>query len=58
MSENYQDCKLRNGGFFCDLEAAALKDFDTAKASSAPLGGSYLCMGKRDPRGVFILGKK
>jgi len=55
MNENCQTCKLRKDGFFCQLEAAALKDFDLVKASSVYPEGAVLFMEKQDPRGVFIL---
>lgn len=55
MSENCQSCKLRKNGFFCQLQGAALKEFDSAKSSSTYPKGAVLFMEKQDPRGVFIL---
>ena len=40
---------------FCQLQAAALKDFDIAKSSSVYPEGAVLFMEKQDPRGVFVL---
>jgi len=55
MNENCTTCKLRKSGYFCQLQEAALKDFDAAKSSSIYPEGAVLFMEKQDPRGVFIL---
>lgn len=55
MSENCQTCKLRKGGFFCQLQSGALKDFDSVKTSSVYPERAVLFMEKQAPRGVFIL---
>jgi CRP/FNR family cyclic AMP-dependent transcriptional regulator len=55
MSENCQTCKLSKAGFFCQLQTAALKDFDLAKASSVYPESAILFMEKQAPRGAFVL---
>lgn len=55
MSENCQTCKLRKNGFFCQLQAAALKAFDSARSSSVYPEGAVLFIEKQEPRGVFVL---
>ncbi len=55
MSENCQTWKLRKNGFFCQMQVAALKDFDAAKSLSAYPEGAVLFMEKQNSRGVFFL---
>jgi len=46
---------LRAAGFFCQLSAAALKDFSDVRTTSTYPGGAVLYIEKQDPRGVFVL---
>jgi len=55
MSENCQTCKLRKNGFFCQLQAAALKSFDSAKSNSVYPEGAVLFIERQEARGVFVL---
>ena len=55
MNENCQTCKLRKSGYFCQLQGAALKNFDAAKASSVYPEGAVLFIEKQEARGVFVL---
>ncbi|HWF39082.1 MAG TPA: Crp/Fnr family transcriptional regulator [Candidatus Acidoferrales bacterium] len=55
MNENCQTCKLRKSGYFCELQGAALKNFDAAKASSVYPEGAVLFIEKQEARGVFVL---
>jgi CRP/FNR family transcriptional regulator, cyclic AMP receptor protein len=55
QNESCEACKLRKDGFFCQLSAAALKDFDTLKSSTTYPEGAVLFLEKGDPRGVFVL---
>lgn len=55
MNESCQTCKLRKNSFFCQLQAAALKSFDSAKFNSVYPEGAVLFMEKQDARGVFVL---
>lgn len=55
MSENCLTCKLRRNGFFCQLQTAALKDFNAAKSASVYPEASVLFMEKQESRGVFLL---
>lgn len=54
-SETCQACKLRTSGFFCQLSAAALKDFHAVKSPATYPAGALLFLEKQDPRGVFVL---
>jgi CRP/FNR family transcriptional regulator, cyclic AMP receptor protein len=55
LSENCQSCKVRANGFFCQLTALALKDFNAVKSPATYPAGALLFMEKQDPRGVFVL---
>ena len=54
-SEQCQTCKLRTNGFFCELGAAAIKDFSTIKSTATYPAGSLLFLEKQESRGVFVL---
>jgi CRP/FNR family transcriptional regulator, cyclic AMP receptor protein len=54
-NENCQSCKLRADGFFCQLSAPAVKDFDALKSPASYPAGALLFLEKQDPRGVFVL---
>jgi CRP/FNR family cyclic AMP-dependent transcriptional regulator len=53
--ENCQACKLRSTNFFCQMPAAALKDFNTLRSSAAYPKGAVLFIEKQEARGVFVL---
>lgn len=53
--DNCQSCKTRTNGFFCELSAAALKDFNAAKSSASYPAGALLFLEKQESRGVFVL---
>jgi CRP/FNR family cyclic AMP-dependent transcriptional regulator len=55
LNDGCKNCKLRTGGFFCQLSPAAVKDFDAIKSTSTYPKGSLLFMEKQDARGVFVL---
>ena len=52
---NCQSCKLRADGFFCQLSAPAVKDFNAVKSPASYPAGALLFLEKQDPRGVFVL---
>jgi CRP/FNR family cyclic AMP-dependent transcriptional regulator len=54
-NENCQSCKVRANGFFCQLSAPALKDFDAVKSPAMYPAGALLFLEKQNPRGVFVL---
>jgi CRP/FNR family cyclic AMP-dependent transcriptional regulator len=54
-NQNCHSCKLRASGFFCQLSAAALKDFNSAKTPATYPAGALLFLEKQDPRAVFVL---
>src|SRR5215475_7112306 len=54
-SENCENCGLRKEDFFCQINPAALKDFNAARMSATYPAGAVLFIEKQDPRGVFVL---
>jgi CRP/FNR family transcriptional regulator, cyclic AMP receptor protein len=54
-NENCQSCKTRRNGFFCELSAAALKDFNAATSSASYPAGALLFLEKQESRGVFVV---
>ncbi len=54
-SEHCQFCKARANGFFCQLPAPALKDFDQIRSSTTYPEGALLFLEKQEPRGIFVL---
>ena len=55
MNESCHSCKKRADGFFCDLPAPALRDFDSVKSITAYPAEAVLFVEKQGPRGVFLL---
>jgi CRP/FNR family transcriptional regulator, cyclic AMP receptor protein len=54
-SEHCQTCKSRANGFFCQLSAPALKDFDDIRSTTTYPEGALLFLEKQAPRGIFVL---
>ncbi len=54
-NEHCQSCKLKANGFFCQLSAPALKDFDDVRSSTTYPEGAILFLEKQEPRGIFVL---
>jgi CRP/FNR family cyclic AMP-dependent transcriptional regulator len=54
-NEDCQSCKSRAGGFFCQLTAPAVKDFNAIKSSATYPAGALLFLEKQEARGVFVL---
>ena len=55
LTENCENCKLRSNGFFCQLQAGAVKDLDAIKFYSAYPEGAVLFIERQTARGVYIL---
>ncbi len=55
VNGNCQTCRLRRNGFFCQLTAPALKDFDALKLVSPYPQGAVLFIEKQISRGVYVL---
>jgi CRP/FNR family transcriptional regulator, cyclic AMP receptor protein len=53
--ENCLRCKLRTQEFFCQMDGAALKDFDSIKSLSMYPADYVLFVEKESARGVFVL---
>jgi CRP/FNR family transcriptional regulator, cyclic AMP receptor protein len=55
LLENCSACTWRDKRFFCDLDAAALKDFDVLTFTNVYPPGAMLFAEGQAPRGVFLL---
>ncbi len=55
--ENCLSCKMRAGHSFCDLPAAALRDFEAIKYCTTYPKGAVLFVDGQEPRGIFVLCK-
>ena len=55
MSENCQSCNLRKHHFFCNLDGAALSDFNAIKSLSAYPRDAVLFREQEYARGIFVL---
>ncbi len=55
ITENCLICKLRQGGFFCDLPKASLEYLDKIKYASAFPQGAVLFVEGQAPRGIYII---
>jgi CRP/FNR family transcriptional regulator len=53
--ETCESCGLRAAGFFCQLSAPILQDFNAVRSTTAYPAGALLFLEKQDPRGVFVL---
>src|SRR5271168_2899541 len=53
--QNCQSCMHRTDGFFCQLSAAAMKDFNSMLSPSTYPAGAMLFLEKQQARGVFVL---
>jgi CRP/FNR family transcriptional regulator, cyclic AMP receptor protein len=53
--ENCVSCKWRNDAFFCQLDSAALKVFDTLAFTNVYPEGAVLFAEAQAPRGVFLV---
>src|SRR5215467_7347732 len=53
--ENCQNCKLRNGNYFCSLSDPLMKTVDQIKHSSSYPEGALVFMEGQASRGVYII---
>jgi CRP/FNR family transcriptional regulator, cyclic AMP receptor protein len=54
-SDSCEHCALRATGFFCQLETAALKDFNAVHSTATYPRGAVIYVENQNPRGVFVL---
>jgi CRP/FNR family cyclic AMP-dependent transcriptional regulator len=54
-SESCKTCSLRSSGFFCELQPAALADFNAVRSTATFPDGAILFLEKQDPRGIFVI---
>lgn len=55
IQDKCQDCDLRNTGFFCQLPAADLRNFESLKITKAYAKGTMLFVEGQPSKGVFML---
>jgi len=55
ITENCQNCRLRNGNFFCNLSEASMKTVDHMKHSTSYPEGALVFMEGQAARGVYII---
>jgi CRP/FNR family cyclic AMP-dependent transcriptional regulator len=53
-NENCQSCNMRTSGFFCQVSAPALKDFNSVRSQAFYPAGALLFLEKRGSRGVSV----
>jgi CRP/FNR family cyclic AMP-dependent transcriptional regulator len=55
LVENCAECRLRCEGFFCDLPADVLQQFESLKYATVFPEGALLFVEGQSPRGIFML---
>src|SRR5580704_4831091 len=55
ITENCLVCKLRHGGFFCDLPKSSLEDLERVKYASGYPQGAVLFVEGQSARGIYIV---
>jgi len=55
LNDGCKTCKIRGAGFFCQLPAPAVKDFDAIKSTATYPKGALLFVEKQEARGVYVL---
>jgi len=55
LTSGCKTCKMAGTGFFCQLSAAAVKDFDAIKSTATYPKGALLFVEKQEARGVYVL---
>src|SRR5580692_4336121 len=55
LNDGCKTCKTRSSGFFCQLPAGAVKDFDAIKSTATYPKGALLFVEKQESRGVYVL---
>jgi CRP/FNR family cyclic AMP-dependent transcriptional regulator len=55
LASGCKTCKMAGTGFFCQLSAAAVKDFDAIKSTATYPKGALLFVERQEARGVYVL---
>jgi CRP/FNR family transcriptional regulator len=55
LNDGCKTCTVRGAGFFCQLPAAAVKDFDAIKSTATYPKGALLFVERQESRGVYVL---
>jgi CRP/FNR family transcriptional regulator len=55
LTSGCKTCKMAGTGFFCQLSAAAVKDFDEIKSTATYPKGALLFVERQEARGVYVL---
>src|SRR5580704_14436789 len=57
LTDDCANCQIRKDGFFCQMAAPSLKDFEKIKFTSSYPTGALLFVEGQVPRGVYMLCK-
>jgi CRP/FNR family transcriptional regulator, cyclic AMP receptor protein len=55
LNDGCKNCKIKGAGFFCQLPASSVKDFDALKSTATYPKGALLFVEKQEARGVYVL---
>jgi len=55
LNDGCKNCKIKGAGFFCQLPAPSVKDFDGLKSTATYPKGALLFVEKQEARGVYVL---
>ena len=55
LNSGCKTCKMAGPGFFCQLSASAVKDFDEIKSTATYPKGALLFVERQEARGVYVL---
>lgn len=55
LTSGCKACKMAGTGFFCQLSAPAVKDFDAIKSTATYPKGALLFVERQEARGVYVL---
>src|SRR5579863_10389704 len=54
-NDGCKTCNVKGSGFFCQLPAASVKDFDAIKSTATYPKGAILFVEKQEARGIYVL---
>src|ERR1700746_3696353 len=55
LNDGCKNCTTKGPGFFCQLSASAVKDFDEIKSTATYPKGALLFVERQEARGVYVL---
>jgi len=57
LQESCHNCRVRDGGYFCDFSTGTLRSFEDVRYTTAYPEGAVLFVEGQPPRGIFMLCK-